>query len=206
MPFVDHRDLIERLTGETTTRIAYADRGRFDIRNHEDVLVEVFGDVCFVSNNDLVWSMLENSSHDVRHLHASLGSPDLFVAFCHYDSGGSYGYAIVEHGIRTRTRLQTTGIPGVPPLVENGVPKSFESPWLSASFYFEDEEDLLQDHVKVFYQGEREVLVPEHMLTSHMLNECLTSFFGVCPWTTTLVPEERFFRCVPKDVGRISEA
>jgi len=33
------------------------------------------------------------------------GSPELIFAFCHYESGGSYGYALIERGTRTRSRL-----------------------------------------------------------------------------------------------------
>lgn len=193
-PISNYLHLVARLSGETATQIPHPDAAKFDIRNHSDVMVQVFGDVCFVCNNDLVWETLENSNHDVFHMHSAIDSPDLWMAFCHYDSGGSYGYTVVEKGVKTRTRLQTTGVPRPPPIVESGSPLAFEVEWLSAPFYYEDENDAEEDHIKVYYRGNREVLVREDRLTEQMLDDCLISLFGVCPWETSEVPKYYFFK------------
>ncbi|WP_377014280.1 hypothetical protein [Comamonas sp. JC664] len=74
-------------------------------------MVQFFDDVCFVCNGDLVWGLLADPNADMQPLSERLGNPAYLLAFCHYDSGGSFGYAVMENGVRTRTRLQTTDIP-----------------------------------------------------------------------------------------------
>lgn len=197
-PNKDVRGLISRLFDQEATEIPRPDRGKFDIRNHSEVMVQVFGDVCFICNNDLVWNVLERPQEDTKRLFLLLGSPEFMLAFCHYDSGGSYGYTVIERGVRTRSRLQTTDVPRLPPLIEYGEPKAFEVSWLSASYYLEEDDCPPEERVKIYYQGNREILVAEHSLTARMLFDALESFFGVCPWRTDVVPIYRFFQLGPK--------
>ena len=177
---------------ERATEIPLPVSVRFDIRNHSDVMVQTFGEVCFISNDDLAWPLIRNSERDVGRLHAALGSPDLLVAFCHYDTGGSHGYAVFEHGRRTRTRLQTSGLPDTPTLVESGPPLAFEQRWLGARHY--DGATAHADDGRMVFLGEREVVVPARDLTGRMLQDGLDALFGVCPWETLLTPTYRFFR------------
>jgi len=181
-----------RVFAEQAAEIPLPVSVRFDIRNHSDVMVQTFGEVCFISNDDLAWPLIRNDAADVTRLHAALGAPELLMAFCHYDSGGSHGYAVFEHGRRTRTRLQTSGLPDVPALVESGAPLPFEQRWLGASHYEE-----MGDGRMVFL-GEREVVVPARDLTGRMLQDGLDALFGVCPWETLLTPTYRFFRLGPE--------
>ena len=97
---------------------------RFDIRNHSDVMVQLFGDVCFVSNDDLVWPLLKNDSANAEHLHAVLGAPELLLAFCHYDSGGSHGYRAVRGAASTPAHAAADRGRGGhrAPLSESGAP------------------------------------------------------------------------------------
>ena len=187
---------------EQATQIPLPVSARFDVRNHSDVMVQTFGEVCFISNDDLAWPLIKDGAADVARLLAALGSPELLVAFCHYDSGGSHGYAVFDKGRRTRTRLQTSGLPGVPSLVESGTPLPFEQRWLGARHYREAEaraEATAQaDDARVYFLGNREVVVPARDLTGRMLQDGLDALFGVCPWETLLTPTYRFFRLGPE--------
>ena len=183
---------------EPATEIPLPVSARFDIRNHSDVMVQTFGEVCFISNDDLAWPLIRSEQRDVSRLHAALGAPDLLMAFCHYDSGGSHGYAVFEDGRRTRTRLQTAGVSGVPELVEGGTPLAFEQRWLGARHYEEAEAGPCGDADRVYFLGEREVVVSARDLTGRMLQDGLDALFGVCPWETLLTPTYRFFRLGPE--------
>ena len=185
---------------ERATEIPLPVSARFDIRNHSDVMVQTFGEVCFISNDDLAWPLIKDGASDVARLHAALGAPDLLLAFCHYDSGGSHGYAVFEHGRRRRTRLQTSGLPDVPALVESGTPLPFEQRWLGARHYVEAEATVPSEEARVFFLGHREVVVPARDLTGRMLQDGLDALFGVCPWETLLTPSYRFFRLGPERV------
>ena len=184
--------------GEPATEIPLPVSARFDIRNHSDVMVQTFGEVCFISNDDLAWPLIRNEQRDASQLHAALGQPDLLMAFCHYDRGGSHGYAIFENGRRTRTRLQTSDVPDVPALVESGTPLAFEQRWLGARHYEEAEAAASGDAGRMYFLGEREVVVPARDLTGRMLQDGLDALFGVCPWETLLTPTYRFFRLGPE--------
>jgi hypothetical protein len=186
---------------EPATEIPLPVSEHFDIRNHSDVMVQTFGEVCFISNDDLAWPLIRDDAFDVARLHAALGAPDLLMAFCHYDAGGNHGYAIFEDGRRTRTRLQTSGQRGVPALRESGAPLPFEQRWLGARHYVEAEAIASDDDGRMFFLGEREVVVPARDLTGRMLQDGLDALFGVCPWETLLTPTYRFFRLGPARAG-----
>ncbi len=162
---------------------------RFDIRNHSDVMMQTFGDVCFISNDDLAWPLIRRPEADAARLHAALGKPEKILAFCHYDASGSHGYALFENGVRRRTRLQTHNTPDAPKLVESGAPLAFEQRWLNAL-----QTETAGSGGAVAYLGEQEVVVPARELTGRMLQDGLESLFGICPWETLLTPTYRFFR------------
>src|ERR1700756_4200457 len=109
--------------GEPATEIPLPVCERFDIRNHSDVMVQTFGEVCFISNDDLAWPLIRSDSRDASRLHAALGAPELMVAFCHYDATGTRAYAFSEHGRRVRPRLQSSGEPGAHELLQSGTPQ-----------------------------------------------------------------------------------
>jgi hypothetical protein len=180
---------------EQATEIPLPVSVRFDIRNHSDVMVQTFGEVCFISNDDLAWPLIRNSERDIGRLHAALGSPELLMAFCHYDSGGSHGYAVFEHGRRVRTRLQTSDVPDTPALVESGQAMAFERRWLGAR---RDVHAATQGDGRRILLGECEAAVPARDLTGRMLQDGLDALFGVCPWETLLTPTYRFFRLGPE--------
>jgi len=191
----DMERFIGAVFGEPATEIPLPVSARFDIRNHSDVMLQAFGDVCFISNDDLAWPLIRNSGRDLGHLHAALGAPALLMAFCHYDRGGSHGYAVFQHGRRVRTRLQTSGQPDEAALVESGAPLAFEQRWLGARH---DVDPTARDDGRMVFLGEREVVVPARELTGRMLQDGLEAQFGVCPWETLLTPTYRFFRLGPE--------
>ena len=194
----DMESFMGTVFGEPATEIPLPVSARFDIRNHSDVMVQAFGEVCFISNDDLAWPLIRNSDRDAGRLHAALGSPALMLAFCHYDSGGSHGYAIFENGRRVRTRLQTSNVPDTPALVESGTPLAFEQRWLGARHYVDA--TAREDDGRMVFLGEREVVVPARELTGRMLQDGMDALFGVCPWETLLTPTYRFFRLGPDRV------
>ncbi|UXC17245.1 MULTISPECIES: hypothetical protein [Comamonas] len=192
-PIQDVQAFISQLFGQNAVEIPHPNRGEFDIRNQSDVMVQFFDDVCFVCNGDLVWGLLADPNADMQPLSERLGNPAYLLAFCHYDSGGSFGYAVMENGVRTRTRLQTTDIPELLPLIESGEPQQFESTWLSATSYLEEDEDNPpEEWERVYRLGDQEVT--EDWLTAQMLGEGLEAIFGVCPWTTDATPTYHFFQ------------
>ena len=194
------QSFIANLCGEDAAQIAHPNSKEFDIRRHTDVMVQFFGENCFICNNDLVWDILEHPRKDVGRTYRALGSLDMILAFCLYESGGSYGYAFIEQGKRTRSRLQTFGVPTLPPLLEHGIPKAFEQRWLSADFYLDEDDDCPADErQKIYYQGgNRDTAVPEHALTRRLLDESLQMNFGVCPWATDVAPIYHFFKLSAK--------
>lgn len=204
-PRADIRWLLERLTGEIAVPLEHPRSDQFDIRDHPDVMVQFFGDSCVVCNHDVTWDLIENTATDASGTHAALGSPDLFMAFCCYESGDSYGYALFEHGRRTRTRLQTSDAP----LIEFGTPTDIEQSWLSAPFRIEKGPDHAfdpEDQERIFrlHRGNKTLDVPEHFLTAQMLTELLQTRFGACPWETDTEPEIRLFRMKPGQQPRQS--
>ena len=188
--------LVERLTGERAEELDRTNPWPFDPRRHNDVLVQFSGDACVITNNDLSWPLLEQADADASALHRALGSPDLFVAFCRYDSGGSYGYAVVEQGRVVRRRLQTPGVPSLPPLSESGTPLAFETPWLSANFFYDEEDDDVPDdeREKILYLDDKDDGIPEYWLTCRLLEMLLEERFGVVPWDLGSDPHDRFLR------------
>lgn len=192
--------LLAQLSGKAVMEISQSASPRFDTRNPGDVLVEKYHDVCVISNNELAWDFLEYQEKDVSVLYEQLGKPGLFIVFCCYDAGGSYGYAFVENGQRTRTRLQTTGVPRLPPLRETGSPKEFEIPWLQANHCYDDEDEdcPVEQRMKIFYVGDKDNWVSEDGLTGRLLRESMEINFGVCPWTSAQTPEYRYFRASEK--------
>ena len=190
----DLQSLVAAALGRRVEEIPRPDFDKFDIRNGTDVMVQNFNGVLFICSDALVWNLLENPSPDVRCLNEGLGSPQSFVAFCNYQSGDSYGYAVVDAGVRIRSRLQTTGVDGAPLLVEYGEPYEFERRWLSAPSFFEEDGCPAEEHQRILFQSDPRIEVSEHYLTRHMLGELLEDRFGLCPWDAAAETVYNYFR------------
>lgn len=192
-PIEDLTAVVSSIFDEQAIELASPVADRFDIHNHADVMVQWFGDVCFVCNDPLVAPLLQGRDAEATRVHRALGAPPLLFAFRHDEPAASYGYAVFEHGACKRTRLQTAGQPA---LAESGPPLAFERRWLAAAHFVADS-DPVHRHLpgtKIYYLGHREVLVPEQRLTGRMLQEGLETHFDVCPWETLITPTYRFFR------------
>ncbi|HEX4511249.1 MAG TPA: hypothetical protein VH328_14260 [Burkholderiaceae bacterium] len=77
---------------------------------------------------------------------------------------------------------------------EQGSPQPFERRWLSASSFIETPETPDAAPRRVYYLGDREILVPESALTARLLHDGLEALLGVCPWDSLITPRYRFFR------------
>lgn len=194
----DMRAFVSTLVGRHVEQIPHPDVGQFDIRRPTDIMVQDFGGALFICNGALAETHLENTASDVATLHARLGAPGFFVVFCNYSSGGTYGYVLVDDGVRTRSRLQSMAQPRLLPLTEYGAPTALESRWLSASSYLEEDECPPEERQRIFYLDNPPREVSEHGLTAQMLFETLVERFGVCPWTTDAEPAYRFYRVMEK--------
>lgn len=186
--------VLGRLWGGTLKEIAHPNRGEFDIRNDQDVMVETFGDVYFVANDKLVRDHLSGAISDFKALYDASGRPEVLVLYCCFDSGGTHGYAIVRDGACVRTRIQTIGRDGTPSIQETGDPSPEELRWLNAPSFREESEDPPEMWPLVYYQGAREHLVLEEHLTRQLLFDVLIATVGICPWETEERPTYRFFK------------
>jgi hypothetical protein len=201
-PIDDLAAVVSSVFDEAAAEVTSPVAERFDIRNRADVMVQWFGNVCFFCNDPLVSPLLQGTTGDAdaTRLLRALGKPPLAFAFRHDDAASSYGYAVFERGERRRTRLQCGARPGAPDVAESGPPLPFERRWLAASHFVEGDA-ANEGAAKVYYLGDREVLVPEKRLTGRMLQEGLETHFGVCPWETLITPTYRFFRLGPAEPG-----
>lgn len=188
------QNLIETLFEDHVKEIKHPNFGEFDVRNKNDIMVQIFGKSCFISNHDIAWNLLEQEDIDSSKVYTSLGSPELFVVFCRYDTGGSYGYGFFENGIRTRSRLQTVGSQQLKPMLEFGMPKEIEQSWLNGDSYLEEDDCPEEERQRIYINAMNTSEVPEYFLTNQILQDILVSNFEVCPWETEVKPEYHFYK------------
>lgn len=145
---------------------------RFDSRKPGDVCVQLKGEVCSIFNWKLVEPYFAQGA-DVGPLWEKLNKPSIMIAFCHFDSGDTYGYVIFEEGSRTRSRFSSAGR-----LSETGVARDFETQWLNAKKYVENPDDPPEEHQVILYQDNPRKDVPYRQLTAHLLREAMECQFG----------------------------
>jgi hypothetical protein len=194
-------DAVSRLFGKRVEVLQEPVDRSFDCRHDHDVLVQQYGDIWVISNDSLTMPLLEDPQHDVRGLYETLDSPELMLCFCQYDSGDCYGYAFIEDGVLTRSRLQASDLP----LQQFGPLKAFERKWEAAEFYLDEDDCPQEEWQKIYYLGDREVTVMEHFLTSRMTYEALTEYMGVCPWEASIMPQNLYFRLYDMPVQQAQE-
>jgi hypothetical protein len=179
----------------------------FDVRQSGDVMLQTFGDVCFVSNLEFGCDVIDHPHAHAERIHDALGAPEFLMAYCHDEVRERYGYVVYARGRPIRARAQSLAtrdaadrthrlVRTAPPsaLRESGNPLSFERRWLAAPHFLQHVDDPAQPTTRIFYLGDREVLVPESRLGGRLLHDGLTALFGVCPWDTLITPGYRFFR------------
>ena len=164
----------------------------FDTRRPSDLMVQRFGEICFIFNDSLASTLLQGA--DPARVHRALGAPQILLAFKQDEAAGRFGYALFERGEHRRTRLQTSAQSGSPYVTARGAPLPFERRWLAASHYMDTGENGRAAPARIYYLGEREILVPEKRLTGRMLEDGLEALFGVCPCETLMTPSYRFCR------------
>lgn len=193
-PIEDLKNFVANLCGSDVVQIEHPNRGEFDTRNDLDIMVEVFDNVYFVCNSAMSWKYLEHQNLDHQSVFAALGMPAFFMAFCHFDTGSSYGYALFEDGVRTRSILNTMAAPRLPPVIESGDPKDFEMRWSTANFYLDEDDCPREEWQKIYFQGNREIEMPEHQIPARLLYEAMQKYLGVYPWDFGSKQKSYFFR------------
>lgn len=143
-----------------------------DIRVPGNVAVESRNGATFIYNGEIAEKILFDGQFLEPAVFTALGTPELVVIFCHYDSGDSFGYSIVKDGITVRSRVHTLN-----KTKDEGAPSAFEMPWLQAESFIEEEgEQSVYRNIKT---GE---ITSESHITSRLLVEVMTAFFGIVPW------------------------
>lgn len=143
-----------------------------DIRVPGNVAIESRNGATFIYNGEIAAKILFERRSLEPAVFAALGAPELVVAFCHYDSGGSFGYAIIKDGITVRSRMHTQE-----KTVDEGTPNAFEMPWLTAEPFIEEEGEP-----PAYRNLETGDVTSEPYITAHLLGQVMDAFFGVVPW------------------------
>lgn len=162
--------------------------GYLDTRNDNNVEIEIIDKTCFIYSTKLATPFLFDGYEDISEVYSALERPPLILAFCNFDSGGSYGYVFFENGKKTRRRLFSDL-----KLIEEGSPKQFELEWLNAKTYIENPDDPPEEHQKVYLKNNHQDKVSEYNLTSRLLFEALEKYFEACPWEEDLPNSKRIY-------------
>ena len=143
-----------------------------DIRVPGNVAIESKNGTTFIYNGEIAAKILFERQSLEPAVFAALGAPELVVVFCHYDSGGSFGYAIIKDGITVRSRVHT-----LDKTVDEGTPHAFELPWLKAETFIEEEGEP-----PAYRNLETGDVTSEPYVTARLLVQVMNAFFGVVPW------------------------
>lgn len=162
--------------------------GYLDTRNDDNVEIEIIDKTCFIYSTKLATPFLFDGYEDISEIYSALEMPPLILAYCNFDSGGSYGYVFFENGKKTRRRLFSDL-----KLTEEGSPKQFELEWLNAKTYIENPDDPPEEHQKIYFKNNHQDKVSEYNLTSRLLYEALENYFGVDPWREDFPNSKRIY-------------
>lgn len=166
-----NRKNISRAIGKKYKLVTFLGDGRFDTRAPSDVYIAVFENCSILYHSDLINPILFKESDDYKRIYVELGNPKLFILFCCYESGGSYGYAIIQDGIKVRARVQTIEKWAI----EFGEPYDFEKKWNNSK------KDYCEDGGEYFTQAESDEIRSSEYFTHGLLNDCLIHFLGFNP-------------------------
>jgi hypothetical protein len=143
-----------------------------DIRVPGNVAAESKNGATFIYNGEIAEKILFAGLSLEPAAFAALGAPEMVVVFCHYDSGGSFGYAIINKGVTVRSRVHT-----MDKTTDEGTPNACEMPWLEAEQFIEEEGE--PPAYRNLMTGE---VTSESYVTAHLLTEVMKAFFGLAPW------------------------
>lgn len=80
-------------------------------------------------------------------------------------------------------------------LVDAGEPKDFESLWLNAEYYLEQDDDARVDEwPKIYFRSDRKAHVPEWGITACLIEEALEKYFSAVPWQAKWDRPGHFFK------------
>jgi hypothetical protein len=122
-PIADLARLVADAHAADVTELRAPPPGRFDLRDPASAMLLLFGDAGFLVGDALARPLLDDPRADVARLHAALGAPAQWLAYEHDDDARRHGYAVVEHGRRTRTRQQ---VGDAAPAIDDGAPLACE--------------------------------------------------------------------------------
>lgn len=168
---LDEQELVQFAFGSVATQPSEPNKVH-DISVSGNVAVESSNGVIFLYNGAIAERTLFEGQPLEPGVFAALGAPELIVIFCHYDSGESFGYAIVKDGITVRSRVHT-----LCETKDEGAPNACELPWLQAESFIEEEGEP-----PVYRNLKTGDVTPESYVTAHLLAEVMNAFFGVIPW------------------------
>jgi hypothetical protein len=143
-----------------------------DIRVPGNVTVESKNGATFVYNSEIADRILFEGHSLHPSVFEALGAPEIVVVFCHYDSGGSFGYAILKNGATVRSRVHV-----MEKTTDTGEPNNFELPWLQAESFIEEEGEP-----PAYRNSSTGEVSSEACVTAHLLAQVMNGLFGLCPW------------------------
>lgn len=145
----------------------------FDIRHDSDFVISRERNNCFIANSDIVRKILSSTEYAEK-IYSLLNSPPLFVAYYIYDSGGSYGYAVYESGVKRFSRIQNFD----EPMIVTGEPTEIERKWVNAKTYEEKDEEYPDDEGQIlYYIDDSEERHSAESLTVTMIEKTLDFYF-----------------------------
>lgn len=169
----DEEAMIRSAFGDTFHCIPASEiQNLHDIRVPGNIAVESKNGATFVYNGEIAGQVLFDGGLIDPSLFSALGSPEIMVVFCHYDSGGSFGYVILEKGVQVRSRIYCLGKTS-----DDGNPTDFEMSWLNAEQFVEEEGE--PPAYRNLVSGKTST---ESYVTAYMLGEVMKGLFGACPW------------------------
>lgn len=166
-------EMIRRAFGDDFRLVPNADAADSnDIRLPGVMAVESRHDSIFIYTGEFAGRVLFDRQPVSASFLSALGNPVTLVVFCHYDSGGSFGYALIEGGVQTRFRLHSEGT-----TTDEGVPKDYEMAWLHAKEVVEE-----PGEPPAFQNIETGDIALKDYVSAKLLNEGMIRLFGGCPW------------------------
>lgn len=139
----------------------------FDFRTSENILVGVHENGIRIMNSGFVNEILiKRSPETTQKLYNYFNSPQLIMAYMHYDSGDSFGFGCIEDGVMRRFRY------------------SLSTDWVTHEFGYPYDEELNILNGDLYYledeYGNKEYLYkrlddPENPRSFHFINSDITN-------------------------------
>lgn len=151
--------------------------GYCDSRRDDCVYIGKTKDFIVIVNSTFAEKFFINQdTNNINYILEYFSNPDLIFAFEEYDSGCSYGYALIYNGVITRQyrslSYETT--------MDYGEPEAKEKKWLNAETF---EEDLGDGETQIMYKdSERDFSCSQDELPIVMLQELMLEKLGFIPW------------------------